>query len=125
MTTPLELIRGLKVADLGAHLAPDAEWWVMGDPAILPFAGSYRGPEGLAEWLGRIRAAVTYDRFEVVEYIAAGDQVVEVIEAAGTANANGRRYESRVVRIFTVRAGKIVRVQSFFDTAEYAKALYG
>ena len=48
MTTPLELIRGLKVADLGAHLAPDAEWWVMGDPAILPFAGSYRGPRKAA-----------------------------------------------------------------------------
>lgn len=125
MTTPLELIRGLKVADMGAHLAEDAEWWVMGDPAILPFAGSYRGPEGFEEWRRRLRAAVTYGRFDVVQYIADGDQVVEIIEAAGTANANGRPYESRVVRIFTVRDGRIVRVQSFFDTAEYAKALYG
>ena len=125
MTEALELIRGLKVADLGTHLADDAEWWVMGDPAILPFAGSYRGPEGFAEWLRNIRAAVTYDRFDVIQYIAAGDEVIEIIEAAGTANANGRRYESRVVRIFTVRGGKIVRVQSFFDTAEYAKALHG
>lgn len=125
MTEALELIRGLKVADLGAHLAADAEWWVMGDRAILPFAGTYRGPEGFAEWLRDIRAAVTYDRFEVTQYIADGDEVIQIIEAAGTANANGRRYESRVVRIFTVRDGKIVRVQSFFDTAEYAKALHG
>ena len=125
MTTPLELIRGLKVAEMGAHLADDAEWWVMGDPTVLPFAGSYRGPDGFAEWRRRLSAAVTYGRFEVIEHIADGDQVVEVIEAAGTANATGRSYESRVVRIFTVRDGRIVRVQSFFDTAEYAKALYG
>lgn len=125
MSAPLDLIRGLKVADMGAHLADDAEWWVMGDPAILPFAGTYRGPDGFAEWLRRLRAAVTYDRFEVVEYIADGDKVVEIIEAAGSANANGRPYESRVVRVFTVRDAKIARVQSFFDTAEYARALHG
>ena len=123
--TPLDLIRGSQVADLGAHLAHDAEWWVMGDPAVLPFAGSYRGPEGFAEWRRRLRAAVTYTRFEVVQYIAAGDEVVEIIEASGTANATGRPYKSRVVRIFTVRGGKIARVQSFFDTAEYTKALLG
>lgn len=125
MTAALELVRGLKVADMGAYLADDAEWWVMGDPAILPFAGSYRGPEGFANWLQALRAAVTYDRFEVIQHVAAGDEVIEIIEAAGTANTNGRRYESRIVRIFTVREGKIVRVQSFFDTAEYAKALHG
>ncbi len=125
MTTPLDLVRGLRVSEMGAHLAADAEWWVSGDPAILPFAGSYRGPEGFAQWLRDIRAAVTYERFEVIQYIADGDEVVEIIEAAGTANANGRRYESRVVRIFTVRGGTIVGVQSFFDTAEYAKALHG
>lgn len=123
--TPLDLIRGLQVADIGAHLAHDAEWWVMGDPAVLPFAGSYRGPEGFAEWRRRLRAAVTYTRFEVVQYIADGDEVVEIIEASGTANPTGRPYESRVVRIFTVRDGKIARVQSFFDTAEYTKALLG
>ena len=125
MTAALELIRGLKVADMGAHLADDAEWWVMGDPAVLPFAGSYRGPDGFAEWRRRLAIAVTYSRFKVIEYIADGEQVVEIIDAAGTANANGRAYESRVVRIFTVRGGKIARVQSFFDTAEYARALHG
>lgn len=125
MSAPLDLVRGLKVADMGAHLADDAEWWVMGDPAILPFAGTYRGPDGFAEWLRRLRAAVTYSRFRVVEYLADGDRVVEIIEAAGTANSSGRPYESPVIRIFTVRGGKIARAQSFFDTAAYAKALRG
>ncbi len=124
MTEALAFIRGLK-GPPGPHLSDDAEWWVMGDPAILPFAGSFRGPQGYADWRKILDAHVTYDRFEVVQSVAAGDDVVQIIEAAGTANANGRRYESRVVRIFTVREGKIVRVQSFFDTAEYAKAIYG
>lgn len=121
--TPLDLVRSLKVADMGAHLTEDAEWWVSGDPDRLPFAGSFHGPAGFATWRRALAASVTYDRFEIVDTIAEGDRVVEVIDAAGTANATGRRYASRIVRIFTVQEGKILRVQSFFDTAAYERAL--
>lgn len=124
MTEALEFIQSLKGAP-GPHLSDDAEWWVMGDPGILPFTGSFRGPQGYADWRKLLDRSVTYESFTVVQSISAGEEVVQLIDAAGTANANGRRYESRVVRIFTVRDRKIVRVQSFFDTAEYAKALHG
>jgi ketosteroid isomerase-like protein len=118
-----DLVRGKKVADLRALLAPDAEWWVSGSPERLPFAGTFRGPEGFDHWRSALSAAVTYERFRVADEIASGDEVVHIIDAAGHANATGRPYASQVVRVFTVRDGRIVRVRSYFDTAAYEAAL--
>lgn len=64
-----------------------------------------------------------YDRFAVLQELIAGDEVIQVIDASGTAVATGKRYGSQVVRIFTVRGGRIVRVRTFYDTAAYAAAL--
>ena len=108
---------------LGALLAEDGEWWVAGDPAILPWAGSFRGPAGFEQWRGALTGALDYQRFEIVETIDGGETFVEIIEAAGVARSTGRPFASRVARTFTERGGKLVRVCSFYDTAAYEKAV--
>jgi uncharacterized protein YceH (UPF0502 family)/ketosteroid isomerase-like protein len=113
----------LERATLFDLVSPEVDWVVAGQPDVLPWAGTWRGPDGVRRWLETLDEHMEYERFEPVELHAAGDTVVEVVSAGGRARASGRPFESEVVRMWTFRAGKAVRVRSYYDTAAYARAL--
>jgi ketosteroid isomerase-like protein len=104
-------------------LGDDVEWWVAGPADGFAWAGTFHGHDGVRQWADALNAAMDYTRFELLEVFGAGDRVVEVIGAGGTARATGRRFESEVVRIWKFRGGTAVRVRSFYDTFAYAEAL--
>lgn len=104
-------------------MADDVEWWVMGDPEVLPWAGTWRGIDGVNEFFARLNAEMRYDRFELEDYVADGNDVVAIISAGGTARKTGRRFDSGVIRIYTLEDGLIVRVRNYYDTHAYAQAL--
>lgn len=104
-------------------LAGDVEWFVLGSTEVLPWAGVFRGRDGVAEWMQKLDAHMEYEKFEPVEFFADGDTVIEVVAAGGRARATGRTFESEVVRIWTFRGAKAVRVRSFYDTGAYERAL--
>ena len=106
-------------------LAEDVEWYVLGSPDILPWAGVYRGPAEVSGWFDRLSEHLQYEQFEPVEFIGQADTVVEVIRASGRAKATGRPFRSEVVRIWTFRGHKVVRVRSYYDTANYLAAFHG
>jgi len=106
-------------------LADDVEWWAAGPAALLPWAGTVRGPAALAEWFTRLAAAMAYEGFSAVEYIAQEDQVAVVIRSHGRARESRRPFASEIVRIYTFRGGKIARVRNFYDTTSYVAALHG
>ena len=106
-------------------LADDVEWFALGSPERLPWAGEHRGQEAVRSRLARLGDAMDYSAFELKELHEAGDTVVEVIAAAGRARATGRAFASEVVRIWTFREGRAVRVRSYYDTDAYAVALGG
>ncbi|GAC1334221.1 MAG: hypothetical protein NVS2B16_37790 [Chloroflexota bacterium] len=112
---------------LQAHdlIADDIEWWAAGPRDLLPWAGTFRGQDGIRRWFEALGAALEYDKFEPQELVAQGENVVEVIHAGGHAKATGRRFESTIARIWTIREGKVVRVRSFYDTHAYVVALHG
>ena len=106
-------------------IADDIEWWAAGPPDLLPWAGTFRGPDGIQRWFELLGGAVEYDQFKPLELIAQGDSVVELIHAAGHAKGTGGRFESDAARVWTIRDGKVVRVRSFYDTYAYVSALHG
>lgn len=57
------------------------------------------------------------------EWLVQGENVVEFVHAAGHSKKTGRAYESDIVRVWTVEAGKVVKVRSFYDTLVYARAI--
>jgi uncharacterized protein len=103
-------------------LAADVEWWVAGPPDILPWAGTFRGRDAVERWFEELNATMDYQRFEATEFVAQGDTVVVVHEASGVARTTGRPFVSEIVRIWTVRGGKVVRVRSYYDTHAYVAA---
>ena len=104
-------------------VAENVEWYVLGSPEELPWAGTFHGPDGVRRWMEVLDEHMEYERFEPLEFFADGQTVVEIVMAGGRARATGRSFESEVVRIWTFREEKAVRVRSFYDTGAYARAL--
>ncbi|MGI8861296.1 MAG: nuclear transport factor 2 family protein [Gaiellaceae bacterium] len=101
----------------------DVEWYVLGSPEELPWAGTFHGPDGVRRWMELLDEHMEYERFEPLEFFADGDTVIEIVLAGGRSRATGHSFESEVVRIWTFREGKAVRVRSFYDTGAYKRAL--
>jgi ketosteroid isomerase-like protein len=106
-------------------LANSVEWWVAGPAEVLPFAGTWRGIAGIAEFERRLDATMRYDRVELRRYLVSGDDVAALFLGAGVAKATSRRFESEIVRLYTFRGGKVVRVRNYYDTAAYVAAVRG
>jgi uncharacterized protein len=106
-------------------LADSVEWYVPGPRATLPFAGSWRGIAGIAEFERQLNATMRYDRVELRRYLVSGDDVAAIFIGSGVARATGRPFQSEIVRLYTFRDGKVVSVRNFFDTAAYVAAVRG
>jgi uncharacterized protein len=109
------------VQDILDRLTDDVEWTLEG-PAILPFAGTKRGP---AEVLGFFEALATTQqnqKLTIDTYAAQGDIVATMGRYAATVRATGRSFDSRVAHFLTFRDGKVSKFADFVDTAAMAEA---
>jgi ketosteroid isomerase-like protein len=110
--------------DSGA-LADSVDWFVPGPQEVLPFAGSWRGLAGIAEFQRQLDATMRYDRVELREYLASANSVAAVFLGEGVARSTGRAFRSEILRLYTFDSatGKIIRVRNYYDTAAYVAAV--
>ena len=99
----------------------DVEWITEG-PATIPYVGRYLGRAEVASFFQalattQIEAKVTTDKV-----IAQGDLVCTVGRYATTVKATGKRVDSALAHVFTIRDGKVSQFLDFFDTAAFAAA---
>ncbi|MDQ5819889.1 MAG: nuclear transport factor 2 family protein [Actinomycetota bacterium] len=106
-------------------LDEEVEWSALGPIDLFPWAGTHHGHEGVRRWFELLNAAMAYERFDLLELYSDGETVVEVIAAAGKACVTEAPFASEVVRVWTFRKGKAIRVRSYYDTHGYAAALLG
>ena len=106
-------------------LADSAEWWVAGPREVLPFAGTWRGLEGVAEFQRLLGATLRYDTIDLREYLVSGNQVAAIFLGEGIARATGKPFRSEIVRLYTFHNEKVVRVRNYFDTGSYIRAVRG
>lgn len=129
----LELIQQIHESDGGliqqlrdsGLLTDDAEWWVAGPRDVLPFAGSWHGLDGVAEFQRLLGETMRYDSVELQRYLVRGDDVAAIFLGAGIARASHRPFRSEIVRLYTFSNGNIVRVRNAYDTASYVAAVRG
>ena len=91
-------------------LADDVVWGGYEDPTV-PFARTFKGKEGVAQFFKLLSDSVNFTRFEPREFIGQGERVVALGYNSGTAKKMGKSFESEWSFVFTVHNGKL---QSFF-----------
>ena len=126
-----DAVRGLHAGERGQLrrdvlfdlLADAVEWQAAGPPELFRWGGTHHGHDGVRRWFALLNDAMAYSKFELRELYEDGNTVIEVIAAAGDARATGQPFASEVVRIWSFRDAKAIRVRSYYDTYAYARAL--
>jgi uncharacterized protein len=91
-------------------------------PSEIPFAGSYRGHEGVGRFFQAIGTHAEVRHFEPREFIVQADEVVVLRREQLTAKATGRSWETDWAMVSTLRNGKIARLREFHETGSIAAA---
>jgi ketosteroid isomerase-like protein len=102
-------------------LAPDVRWEVVEG---FPYSGVYVGlDDGLRNFLGRLFQDC--ESFVAVgsEFFESGDRVIALGTYLGRARATGKDFTARFAHVWTLRDGKIVRLQQCADTVQVARAM--
>lgn len=128
MASNKDIIRGTYEASpaekgqrLRAALAPDASWT---EAAGFPYAGTYVGFEAIAAGVFQ-RLATEWDdyRAEAHTYLEDGDQVAAFGVYSGTYRATGKAMTATFAHLYTLKDGKIVRMEQVVDSAIVQHAL--
>lgn len=64
----------------------------------------------MAEFQRHLGQTMRYDKVELQRYLVSGEDVAAIFLGEGIARASGRPFRSEIVRLYTIRDGKIVRV---------------
>lgn len=109
------------IASILSALAPDVTWTVQG-PAALPFYGTRRGRDQVAQFFQAVATKLGIEEFVPRDFIAQGERVVVIGYERGKAVPTGRPYDGEWVHIFTFRNGQVVDFREYGNTAAIAEA---
>ena len=102
-------------------LTEDVEWTLQG-PSVIPFAGTFRGREGIEEFYSLVGETLEFEQFEPREFVAQGDMVVVVGYERSVVKQTGRRFEQEWAHVYTFRDDKIATGRFFENTAAEVEA---
>lgn len=111
-------------AAIEALIAPDATWTYYG-PAELPFAGTRRGPAGVADFFAKVEETLSNPVPGQRDFIVTGSMVAVPGTEESTVKATGIRYRADNVHLFKVVDGKIVSFEEFIDSGKVLLAFRG
>ena len=101
------------------HLSSEIEWATPGDD---PDHGVYRGHDEVIAFWDQWRAAVGQLRFEIVEIVEAGSNVLAITKRSGTGQHSGLSVSDEVCQLFSFEGETCVRVQEFYDRETAVRA---
>lgn len=104
-------------------LCDDKVEWIAPDSDYLPFAGSRHGRDQVAQFFSQLDQSQDAVLFEPQNFIAEGDKVAVTGAASWHVKSTGLTFDSPWAHVFTLRDGKIARLEQFTHTAA-AEAAY-
>jgi ketosteroid isomerase-like protein len=103
----------------------DTEWRAIGPPSDLPYAGQHRGRQEVARYFAILDDKEESNHLIPEEFIVKGDKVIVFGNYKARVNANGQRFETDFVHVFTLCDGKITNFRDYYDTAAAVEAYRG
>lgn len=118
------LYAGFATGDLPAilsTLAADIEWT---EAEGYPYAGTFIGPDAVAEAVF-VKLATEWEEYQAVpeQFVAEGDTVAALGHYSGTYRATGKGFRAPFVHVWTVRNGKFAKFVQHTDTVVVQRAL--
>ena len=89
---------------------------------MIPWAGTRYGHEGVAEFFSLTGETLEFEQFEPREFVAQRETVVVLGYERSLVKPTGRTFEHDWAHVYTLRDGKIAKVQLIEDTAALAAA---
>jgi ketosteroid isomerase-like protein len=124
----VEIVRGILEADqrrdmeaVHAAYAPDVEW--EDNAALWGDWGTACGPEGIQAAWHRWYEAFEDVRFEWDEVTDVGDEVVVTYRVHAQGRGSGAAVDQAITLVWTLRAGKAVRIRAYADRADALNAV--
>lgn len=105
-----------------AHVHPDSRFEFPGDPAILPWAGVYRGGEMNAFMEVVKDSLYMLDHAPHTFVPIDGSRVLVKSWERARVKATGRVFEQTLMTLVTLRDGRVVRWEEFGDTGAMQRA---
>jgi ketosteroid isomerase-like protein len=102
---------------LFAALHPDVVWRATAPREFFRFGGTHRGISGVREYTALLCSRYHMIRFAPRSVTAKGDQVWGLFEVEALHQPTGKYVKSDASLCWTVRDGRILEHQGFFDTA--------
>jgi ketosteroid isomerase-like protein len=110
-----------------ACLADDIEWInyriAPGLNDIMPWIGTYRGKDKVAETFQIFLGLVEVKVEELVKMVVDGEEAAGVIHEISLVKETGREFEIEFIQWLTIRNGKIVRWKSYTDPSPIIEAM--
>ncbi len=98
-------------------LTPDAKWLSIGEGA-LPWAGEYRGREGVETYFSRLEAEAKVVGYEVEQVIAQGEWVAVLAWATVRYEATGCTHRYAKADFVKLNGDRVVEFREFYDTQQ-------
>ena len=92
-----------------------ASWAFAQDVEVVTALERFHGPAGVVKEAMRWEEMWSDYRFEVEDLVDAGDRVVLLYHQVGKAKESGIEVDEQAGWVYTLRAGKITRVEMFQD----------
>jgi uncharacterized protein len=109
--------------DIETAFAPIDEDFEFHEDPQFPEAGVYRGREAFRGYFERFREEWDDYRVNAEEVRDSGDKVLAFTHQTARGKASGVQIDLRIAHLWTIRDGKAVRMQAYFDREEALKAL--
>jgi ketosteroid isomerase-like protein len=100
-------------------LADDIEWEHPG-PSAIPWAGSFRGHDGVVSFFTAITENADFLGFEPQTFVADGNRVLVLGTETLKNKANDREWHTDWCHDYTLKDGKVTKFQEFTNTAAVA-----
>lgn len=110
------------VAEIAELVSDDIDWFVVGDAAVVPWAGRRTGKAGIAEFYATLRRETQSEHFHVSAVLTEGNRVLVIGDLATRVKRTGKLIACEFVFDFTVENGLITRFRPFEDSLAIAEA---
>jgi ketosteroid isomerase-like protein len=117
-TIALSFLRHCFAGDMDAAkalLAPDATWWVLGDPEKVKVSGT-RDMGKIERFLKNVRRGFPDGMAVTFEGVTAEGERVAVEAVSQATMADGNAYSNRYHFLVQVRDGRVLRMREYLDT---------